>query len=81
MPTHTCLIYSSCHAGNALWLDGSQQQCLVLWHTTQQWASIIADWARSLAIDITTVDEISGGDEAHGTGRPGCGVLDSGDGV
>ena len=42
----------------------------MLWHTTQQWASLIADWARSLAIDVTTVDEISSGDEAHGTGAP-----------
>ena len=40
----------------------------MLWHTTQQWAGLIADWARSLAIDVTTVDEISSGDESHGTG-------------
>ena len=61
---------STVHAGNGLWLDGGKQECLVLWHTLPQWAGIIADWARSFAIDVTTVEELSSGDEVQGTGDP-----------
>ena len=57
-------------AGNALWLDSSKQQCLVLWHSLRQWADLIADWARSFAVDVTTVEELSAGDEVQGTGEP-----------
>ena len=35
-------------AGNGLWLDKQQRQCLVLWKTLPEWAQAIYQWARSL---------------------------------
>ena len=58
-------------AGNAVWLDNSQRTCLILWHTAEQWADIVYNWARSLGLEesVTTIDELSSGDEVRGTGR------------
>ncbi|KAK9785780.1 hypothetical protein WJX73_007654 [Symbiochloris irregularis] len=55
--------------GNGLWLDNNQRTCLVLWHTAEQWADIVYEWARSLGLEgsVTTVDELSTGDEVQGT--------------
>lgn len=35
-------------AGNGLWLDKQQRQCLILWKTVPEWAGAIYSWARSL---------------------------------
>ena len=57
--------------GNALWLDSGQRVCLILWHTAEQWADIILSWARSVGMEesVTTLDELSSGDEVQGTGE------------
>lgn len=66
---HACPIVQWC-AGNALWLDDSQRMCLVLWHSAEQWGDIILLWARSVGMEesVTTIDELSSGDEVQGTG-------------
>lgn len=58
-------------AGNGLWLDSNQRVCLILWHTADQWADRIYTWARSLGLEesVTTIDDLSSGDEVQGTGR------------
>ena len=42
----------------------------MLWRPLAGWADAIYDWARSVGLEdsVTTVDEISAGDEAAGTG-------------
>ena len=58
-------------AGNGLWLDRGQQQCLVLWHKLDTWSDIIYEWARSSGLQdsVMTIDELSCSDEVQGTGK------------
>jgi hypothetical protein len=58
------------HAGNAQWLDKGQQRCLVLWMKLGQWADAVYAFARELGLQdsVMTLDELSSGDEARGTG-------------
>ncbi len=57
-------------AGAGLWLDGRQSRYLVLWRPLAAWADAIYTWARGAGLEdsVTTVDELSAGDEVAGTG-------------
>lgn len=56
--------------GNAKWLDKDERQCLVLWKKMEDWADAIHQWAMAAGMQdmVTTVDELSSGDEVRGTG-------------
>ena len=58
------------NAGNALWLDKSHQTYLILWHKLEIWAEMIYEWARASGMQdsVTTLDELSIGDETQGSG-------------
>ena len=63
-----------------MWLDKDQQQCLLLWRRVDEWADLIAAWARDCGIENTvmTIDELSNGDEIEGTGtttKSACQVI------
>ena len=70
IPQHMVLITLWLCPGGGRWLDAGQRQCLVLWRPLAGWADAIYDWARGVGLEdsVTTVDEISAGDEAAGTG-------------
>jgi len=59
-------------AGVGRWLDAGQRRCLVLWRPLAGWADAIYGWARGAGLEdsVTTVDELSSGDEVAGTGAP-----------
>ena len=61
----------SLSTGNAVWLDSNQRTSLILWHTAEQWADIVYSWARSVGLEesVTTIDELTAGDEVQGTGQ------------
>ncbi|KAK9819282.1 hypothetical protein WJX81_008499 [Elliptochloris bilobata] len=55
--------------GAGRWLDAGQRRCLVLWRPLAGWADAIYGWARGAGLEdsVTTVDELSSGDEVAGT--------------
>ena len=72
----TC--HCSCNlAGNGLWLNKTKSQCLVLWKKLPDWAKEIYQWAQSVGLEqsVTTVDEISQGEDCRGTGDVGLCIL------
>lgn len=58
------------HEGNGLWLNKTKTQCLVLWKKLPDWAKEIHQWAQSIGLEdsVTTVEEISQGEDCRGTG-------------
>ena len=61
---------SWCHAGNAQWLDKSQQHCLVLWRKLGEWADVLYSFVRQFGLQdsVMTLDELSSGDDVKDTG-------------
>ncbi len=57
-------------AGNAQWLDKSQQQCLVLWRKLGEWADVLYSTIRQFGLQesVMTLDELSSGDDVKDTG-------------
>ncbi|KAK9819764.1 hypothetical protein WJX72_002089 [[Myrmecia] bisecta] len=55
--------------GNAQWLDKLQRQVLILWKRLDEWAATIHSWARESGLEdmVTTVEELSSGDDTRGT--------------
>ena len=56
--------------GNGLWLDKAKSQCLILWKKLPDWAKDLHQWAHSIGLEdsVTTVDEITSGEDCRGTG-------------
>ena len=49
----------------------------MLWMKLEQWADAVYAFARASGLQdsVMTLDELSSGDEARGTGGPACWVL------
>lgn len=64
-------------AGAGRWLDPGQHRCLMLWRPVAGWADAIHAWARGAGLEdsVTTVEELSSGDEVAGTGARRLPVL------
>jgi hypothetical protein len=58
-------------AGGAEWVDAKAKvSALVLWRSVEQWAEVVAGWARSYGLQdsVMTVEELSSGDDVRHTG-------------
>ena len=55
--------------GNALWVDRTQRQAVVLWKTIPEWAATIAAWARATGMEgaVLGLEDMRHGIEVKGS--------------
>lgn len=58
------------NTGRAQWLDRDKRQCLILYKTYDEWASLLRSWAegQGLSDEVVLLDDLHSGQEVQGTG-------------